>query len=217
MDVVNSAYGSAAVASSAAPAFAFAAGVASSFGPCVAARILTVSALCAQHRGARRWIAAGVFAAGICAGYTILGTIAGAAGALSSFSPAIYRTFAVLAITGGIWTIVRPATQTCCAGEGGVTNGVGFLAGLASATVTSPCCGPIGAALAGVAAASAGPQFAAEILAAFALGHVLPIAAVAGSSIGTTSAVARVLSGGAGATISGAIMLAAGGYYAVLA
>jgi cytochrome c biogenesis protein CcdA len=196
---------------------AFAAGAASSFGPCIGPRLLTVAALCARHRGAGRWIAAGIFTAGLCAGYAIVGTIAGAAGFASAFSPAIYRALAIAAIAGGVWTIVRKPQRACCERERRFGGGLGFFAGLASAGITSPCCGPIGAALAGVAAASAGPRYAAAILAAYALGHVLPLAAVAASSVRTGGAAARALAGGAGATISGALMFAAGAYYAVLA
>lgn len=217
MDVVTAAISGAANASSAAPALAFAAGAASSFGPCIGPRMLTVAALCTRHRGIRRWIAAGVFTVGLCAGYTIVGTIAGAAGLASAFSPWVYRSLALAACAGGVWTIVRSSGTACCNGEQRVSNGLGFLAGLASASVTSPCCGPIGAALAGIAAASAGPRYAAAVLTAFALGHVLPIAMVAAGSFRSGGFVARVLASGAGATISGGLMIAAGAYYGVLA
>ena len=217
MDVVSAALRGAADAWSTAPVLAFTAGAASSFGPCIGPRLLTVTALCARHRGAQRWLAAGVFAAGLCAGYAIVGTVAGAASAASAFSPIIYRALAVVAITGGFWTILRRPQTACCERERRIGGGFGFFAGLASASVTSPCCGPVGAALAGVAAAAAGPHYAAAVLVAFALGHVLPLALVAAISIRSSGAVARALAGGAGATISGALMVAAGAYYAVLA
>jgi cytochrome c biogenesis protein CcdA len=217
VDVVSAAMSGAANASSAAPALAFAAGVASSFGPCIGPRMLTVAALCARHRGLQRWMAAGVFAAGLCAGYAIVGTIAGAAGLASAFSPWMYRALALVAVAGGIYTIVRRPQTDCCKRERRIGSGFGFFAGLASASVMSPCCGPIGAALAGLAAASVGPRYAAAILTAFALGHVLPLAAVAAGSIRGSGIAARALAGGAGATVSGALMLAVGAYYAVLA
>ena len=217
VDIVSAALSGTARTSGAAPALAFAAGAASSFGPCIGPRLLTLAALCARRRGVQRWIVAGIFGAGLCAGYAIVGTIAGAAGLASTFSPAIYRTLAIVAIAGGIWTIVRRPQTDCCARERHLRGGVGFFAGLASAGVTSPCCGPIGAALAGVAAASAGPRYAAAILGAYALGHVLPLAVVAASSVGSRGSLARALTSGAGATISGALMFAAGAYYAVLA
>jgi cytochrome c biogenesis protein CcdA len=217
MDVVSAAMSGTAKASSAGPVLAFAAGAASSFGPCIGPRLLAVAALCARHRGARRWMVAGIFAAGLCAGYAIIGTIAGAAGLASAFSPAIYRTLAAVAMVGGLWTILRPPQTACCEREHRIGGGVGFFAGLASAGVTSPCCGPIGAALAGVGAASAGPRYAAAILGAFALGHVLPLAAVAASSVALRGGFAKALTSGAGTTISGALMLAAAAYYAVLA
>jgi cytochrome c biogenesis protein CcdA len=216
MDVVSAALRSAGNGSAAGPALAFAAGAASSFGPCIGPRLLTLAALCSRHRGAQRWMVAGVFTTGICAGYAIVGTIAGAAGVASAFSPAIYRTMAIVAVAGGVWTIVR-SESTCCERKQRVEGGIGFFAGLVSASVTSPCCGPIGAALAGIAAASSGPRYAAAILCAFALGHVLPLAAVAAGSPRLRGALARAAASGAGATISGALMVAAGAYYAVLA
>lgn len=217
MDVMSAALRDAGSASGAAPALAFAAGAASSFGPCIGPRLLTVAALCSRRRGAARWIAAGIFAAGLCAGYAIVATVAGAAGLASALSPSIYRILAVVAAAGGVWTLVRRPQPACCRGEGRVNGGVGFFAGLVSASVTSPCCGPIGAALAGVAAAAAGPKYAAAIVGAFALGHVLPLVVVAAGSLRLGGAVTRAVESGAGVTISGALMLAAGTYYAVLA
>lgn len=217
VDLVTSAMNGAANGSSAAPALAFAAGVASSFGPCIGPRMLAVAALCARHRGIRRWVAAGIFAAGLCAGYAIVGTIAGAAGLISAFSPWVYRALAVVACVAGIWTIIGSSHAACRDMERRVGNGFGFFAGLASASVTSPCCGPLGAALAGLAAASAGPRYAASILTAFAVGHVMPLVIVAAGSFRTGGLVARALAGGVGGTISGSLMLAAGAYYGVLA
>lgn len=217
MDVVSAALRDAASASIAGPALAFTAGAASSFGPCIGPRLLTLAALCSRHRGARRWTIAGIFAAGLCAGYAIVGTIAGAAGLASAVSPAIYRGMAIVAVAGGVWTIVHRSQAVCCERNRRIHGGLGFFAGLVSASVTSPCCGPIGAALAGVAAAASGPRYAAGIACAFALGHVLPLAAVAAGSPRFHGILARAAASGAGATISGALMIAAGAYYAVLA
>jgi thiol:disulfide interchange protein DsbD len=215
MDVVNAAYGGAASGSSLAPVLAFAAGAASSFGPCVGPRMLAVAALCARRRGTGRWIATCIFCVGLCGGYAVIGTVAGAAGLASAFSPWIFRVLAGLAIIAGIATLASKSTAHFC--EWKVGHGAGFFAGLASATVASPCCAPLGVALAGVAAASEGPQFAAAVVASFALGHVVPLAAIAAFSPRATGRIARFLANGAGATISGALMLAAGGYYAVIA
>jgi cytochrome c biogenesis protein CcdA len=173
--------------------------------------------LCSRHRGAQRWAVAGIFTAGLCAGYAIVGTIAGAAGLASAFSPAMYRALAVVAVAGGVWTMVHRSESDCCERKRRIDGGLGFFAGLISAGVASPCCGPIGAALAGVAAAASGPRYAAAVLCAFALGHVLPLAAVAAGSVRSRGTLARAAASGAGATISGALMLAAGAYYAVLA
>lgn len=217
MDVVNVALHGAGSASVAGPALAFAAGAASSFGPCIGPRLLTLAALCSRHRGPQRWAVAGIFTAGLCAGYAIVGTVAGAAGLASAFSPAMYRTLALVAVAGGVWTMVHRPAASCCEGKRRIDGGVGFFAGLVSAGVTSPCCGPIGAALAGVAAASSGPRYAALTLCAFALGHVLPLAAIAAGSLRLRGTLAQAAGSGAGATISGALMVAAGAYYAVLA
>ncbi len=217
MDLVSAALRDTGSASAAGPALAFAAGAASSFGPCIGPRLLTLAALCSRHRGTRRWAIAGIFTAGLCAGYAIVGTIAGAAGLASAFSPWIYRTMAIVAVAGGVWTIVHRSQAACCESKPRFDGGLGFFAGLVSASITSPCCGPIGAALAGVAAAASGPQYAAAVLCAFALGHVLPLAAVAAGSPRMRGPLARAAQSGAGATIAGALMVAAGAYYAVLA
>jgi hypothetical protein len=55
------------------------------------------------------------------------------------------------------------------------------------------------------------------VVLAFALGHALPLAAIAGGSVRVRGAVAKAAASGAGATICGALMLASGAYYAVLA
>lgn len=215
--MVSSAVNGAGNPSAAGPALAFAAGAASSFGPCIGPRLLTLAALCSRHRGAQRWAVAGIFTAGLCAGYAIVGTIAGAAGLASTFSPAMYRALAIVAIAGGVWTMVQRSEAKCCERKPRVDGGLGFFAGFVSAGVTSPCCGPIGAALAGVAAASSGPRYAVVVLCAFALGHVLPLTAVAAGSIRLRGTLAQAAANGAGATISGALMVAAGAYYAALA
>lgn len=217
VDLVNAALHGAGNVSVAAPVLAFAAGAGSSFGPCIGPRLLTLAALCSRHRGAQRWMVAGIFTVGLCAGYAIVGTVAGVAGLAAAFSPAMYRVLAIVAVSGGLWTIVHRPERDCCERKRRFDGGLGFFAGLVSAGVASPCCGPIGAALAGVAAASSGPRYAAGILCAFALGHVLPLAAVAAGSLRLRGILAQAAASGAGATISGALMVAAGAYYAVLA
>ena len=136
-DVLSAALHGAGDASRMAPVLAFAGGAASSFGPCIGPRLLTLAALCAGRRGTARWTVAGIFTAGLCAGYAIIATIAGAAGVVSTLSPAIYRALAIVAVAGALWTIVHRPKPECCGSKRHLDGGLGFFAGLTSACVAS--------------------------------------------------------------------------------
>jgi cytochrome c biogenesis protein CcdA len=198
-----------------APLAAASAGAVSSFGPCVAPRLIAVGALSAQSSGLQRWTRIGAFVAGLCAVYVAMGVAAGALGRLMDLSPMLYAAVAAAAAISGILVIVKAQAKHVCARDTpALPHGLGFFGGAACATITSPCCG--GVAALSVAGAGAAGSSSALLLGAFALGHALPLFAFAAGS-------GRVrqwcLRGGSQPLeiVSGALMIALGAYYAVLA
>jgi len=210
----------------------FAAGAATSVGPCLAPRYVAVAALA---QGARRpWLAAAAFAAGLIAAYAALVLAAGSLGALVRRSPLVYAMLAAALVAAGIAAIVRGdrahvhgdadasegRPERCAASPPRRTaGGIGgaLLLGASSALVVSPCCTPVVAAIAGFTVSGTRPADGVALVAAFACGHALPLAAVASLGNGVAATFARFRVGGAGATVAGTLMIAVGAYYAVLA
>jgi cytochrome c-type biogenesis protein len=85
------------------------------------------------------------------------------------------------------------------------------------AFVTSPCCTPIVVVLGSLAATASSPLFGAGLIAAYAAGHALPLAAAGfgWERIAARLDVRRLQA--ALQTVGGALMLALAGYYGVLA
>jgi cytochrome c-type biogenesis protein len=197
----------------------FAAGIATSFGPCVAPRFVAVASLSSQARGAARWLRIAAFVAGLCASFVLLGTIAGSLGLLARYATWVYAVLAIATVAAGIRAIVmRP--EPCAARESTgakASNGAAFLAGAGLSAVASPCCGPVAAALAATATAGGSPSFAAMTLGAFALGHAVPVVAIACGASSLARRAHAHLPAWAVATVSGALMVALGGYYGLLA
>lgn len=201
-----------------APVAAFAAGLASSTGPCIAPRLAAVAGMTAGCAGAARAIRIGVFAAGSCGGYAALGSIAGALRRLAGYSPPAYALLAAAFAAAGLWALLRQSRRNGCGSARlapALPLAAVFVAGAAFAVIGSPCCGPVAAALF-AAAASAGPV--SHVLAlAFAAGHVLPLVAAAAGWQPLATALASRVSGPAAATVAGAVALGLAGYYAILA
>ena len=197
----------------------FLAGVTSSFGPCIAPRFLAIASFTAETSGAQRFQRVGAFAAGLCTSYVLLGTIAGALGYVAKCSPYIYLTLSLCLVAAGFVTLARPAA-TCCPSEREGTKigfGAAFSAGLAFSAIASPCCGPIAAVIGGMSAASGSVVFGALMLCAFALGHAVPLFALAAGSVPVSRLLRWHAFGLAASLLSGALMIALGAYYAVLA
>lgn len=199
----------------------FAAGAATSIGPCVVPRYLAVAALAhATHRPRQR-IAA--YVAGIVLAYVLLGVAAGALGALWRTSGPVYAALSLLLAAAGIMTLLHeqhPCGEGCAhrtesAGAGGL--GAALLLGAASAFVVSPCCTPLIASIAGLTVLGGRAADGAALLASFALGHVAPL--LAAGSLGARAAgiVARATLSQAPAVIAGTLMLALSAYYGLLA
>lgn len=199
------------------PLVAFA-GVATSFGPCVAPRYIAIAALLNDRR---RTLTIAAFVCGMLTAYAALGFGAGLLGQVTGHASALYAVLALALVAGGLVTLLRspncghthhPAPNAAPHRLSGV-----FSLGAASAFVISPCCTPVVAAVIGMTAGDADPQSRALLLGAFALGHAAPLFLV--GSLGAICA--RPLrtwnASPAPAIVSGALMLALGGYYGMLA
>ena len=198
----------------------FAAGVATSVGPCVVPRYLTVAAL-AHARRPRRRIAA--YVTGIVIAYVLLGVAAGALGMLWRTSGAIYGSLAVLLAAGGAVTLLHephacggPCSHRTASPAGGGL-GAALLLGAASALVVSPCCTPLIAGIAGLIVLGGRHTDGAALLGAFALGHVVPLLAAGTLGARIAGALARATVSQAPAVIAGTLMLALSAYYGLLA
>lgn len=194
------------------------AGILTSFGPCVAPRYVALAALLGRRR---KTLTISAFVAGMLTAYAALGFGAGLLAQVAGHASALYAVLAAVLIGGGLFTLLRaPACDHAHETQPGVAphrlSGV-FSLGAGSALVVSPCCTPVVAAVVGMPAGSADPAARALLLAAFALGHAAPLF-VAGA---LGSACARPLrawsASPAPAVVSGALMLALGGYYGLLA
>lgn len=199
----------------------FAAGVATSIGPCVVPRYLSVAALAhAAHRPRRR-IAA--YVAGIVVAYVLLGVAAGALGALWRTSGAVYAMLAALLAAAGVVTLVHeqhPCGGACSHRSDPSTGGglgAALLLGAASALVVSPCCTPLIAGIAGLTVLGGHAADGALLLGAFALGHVMPLLAAGTLGARLASLLARATVSQAPAVIAGTLMLALSAYYGLLA
>jgi len=202
------------------PLAGFGAGVVSSFGPCAAPRFFALINLTAGEAGLRRWARIGSFVAGLCGSYVLLGSIAGALGYLNDGSTYAYAILGTGLICCGLAAIVRtPRGHACATARPAARNaplGTAFVAGLVFVGVGSPCCGPIVAAVAGTGLAGGAAQNAA-LLGAFALGHATPLVAAACGWVRLGNVLAARVPTSALATVGGAVMMALGSYYALLA
>jgi thiol:disulfide interchange protein DsbD len=205
----------------------FGAGLITSIGPCVAPRYIALAAL--AHRAPRPWLTATVFATGIVAAYVMIGVCAGSLAQLQQWSTAIDLAFAAALAAGGLMTLLRDDTHTHTRThvhtQAHVANSrvaeprswTVACMGAASALVVSPCCTPVVAAIAGLAAFGARPVEGALLLAAFAAGHVLPLGVVVCAPAGLATTLRSRVSTHAGAVISGTLLLALAAFYGVLA
>lgn len=219
IDVVRSAIESAAANRPWAAAMSFAAGLATSFGPCIAPRFVAVTGMTANASPVRRWSLIAAFVVGLCASYVVLGSIAGALGFMAAYSSYAYAFVAVALVWGGVRTIVKTAASTSCGSTHNhpLPQSASFLSGFVMAGVASPCCGPVSAAIAGMSVASGSATFGAVLLGSYALGHSVPILAVALGAARLEKVFQSPPATTAIATVSGALMMALGGYYGLLA
>jgi len=202
----------------------FAAGMLTSFGPCVAPRYIAITAIANASKRPILTIAA--FVAGLVGAYVALGFAAGLLGSLWSLSSVIDVALAASLLAGGVFTLVRarPATSAVACMHADThtkplsdgTLGGTALVGAATALVISPCCTPVVAAIVATSGAIGKPALGAWLLALFALGHAVPLlfSGVLGSFVMRRFAILTVSQ--APAIVAGTLMLALGCYYAVL-
>ena len=193
----------------------FTLGLLSGFGPCAAPRY----ALLALQVGSGPTVATlVVFAAGCLGGYLVIG-FAGAGSVLAG--PGSHIAYAVMAtamLVCGIRTLIADPIESCrnhAMTKAHATWTSAFLSGVGSSLVVSPCCTPVVFAV-GIQAAQHEPMLALSTLAAFGAGHVLPLLVAAFASRSCLRGRWR-LPEEATATVSGALLVAIGGLYGILA
>jgi cytochrome c biogenesis protein CcdA len=196
---------------------AYAAGIVTSAGPCLAPKIASVVGMSIGETQRRRAAVGVAFACGLSCAYALIALSASAFVRLSAASMWVYLSLSAMLILQGVRAIVCRTTHECSQTSPTGANRPSFcqalIAGAAYAFVLSPCCTPIIASVAGIASSLA-PMHAAGVAAAFGLGHATPV--LAGSSLlgwAPHSLAGREVL----AVIGGGTMLALGCYYALLA
>lgn len=196
---------------------AFGAGVVSSFGPCVAPRFLVITSVMAGQAGVRRWLHAGIFIFGLCSSYVLLSSAVGTIGRSSAYSTLVYALLGASMTVAGVATVVR--TRRCaprCVPAVQASHGATFMVATVLAAVGSPCCGPLAAAVAGAGLGGAPTAWSYAVPAAFALGHAMPLSVAALGWTGIETLLERWPKA-ATQTVFGALSMALGSYYALLA
>jgi len=197
------------------PALAFAAGVASSFGPCVAPRMLAVAALTANKPAMYAFRVAAFFIAGVIVTYSALALGGTLVWHVVRFSGYLYLGIALVMGVAGIVSLTHHSecerTRLVHSKE---SSSALFLLGASSAATFSPCCTPIVVAAA-LYAHSTAPLFVWITAASFAAGHAAPLTLAAASSRLVGLAVHSGVQSAA-RVVAGALMLAVAGFYCVL-
>lgn len=219
MDVMSAAIRALALRSAWTPVFALAAGVATSIGPCVAPRCVAIAGLALNRNGRDRAIAVGLFIAGLVAAYVSFALVAQVIWQALAHSIVVYALLAAGFMLSGVYALTKPS-RVCAAPRrehGTSSAGAIFLLGALSAASVSPCCVPLILAVVS-AAGSSDILISAMALACFALGHALPLAmiTVAAGRFKSLLNHNAVLEEGA-RVVGGALMVALGGLYAIVA
>jgi len=199
-----------------APGLAFTAGILSGFGPCVAPRMLAVSALGA-HRPPKDVAAiVAAFSGGIIAAYSSLMLGGALIWQVAKYSALVYAVIATVMALAGVLTLLR---NCGCQGESGAQSARSlssvFLLGASSVATISPCCMPVITAAAFYAGTD-GVAFAWITSSAFALGHTVPLALAAAGARAFTFLLHGSLQTAA-QVVAGTLALAMSGLFFVLA
>ena len=199
------------IANTAALGAAFVAGISTSVGPCAAPRYLALIGSVHSSRVRDRATSLGSFVGGLATSYAAFAFIAGAVGVVVMHSRELFAGLAIAFCASGVLTMV--ARTSCVHREPDVHAGSGFLAGLSSGLIVSPCCAPFVAGTGMLAAASGSPADALVLLASFLIGHLGPVLVVGVSSLALPSALPFSPVRSAITTIGGTCSLALGLYF----
>jgi len=201
-----------------APLAAFVAGVATSVGPCNAPRLLAAAGI-ATGKPATRWTHAGALTAGLTSAYALFGVAASVFSGAFRYSSAIFIGMAVLLAFFGARTLVEERSGECCERriERPASVGASFLLGTSFAFVVSPCCTPVVAAIVAYSAGSGNAAFGALCLAAFALGHAVPLLLLAAGGSASSGWFTRLRLSEGVPIVSASMMFALAAYYGLLA
>ncbi len=196
---------------------AFLAGVASSIGPCAAPRLALIGILSGTRSYAETVRQSAFFVAGLASVYACFGAAATWLVRAIEWSMVAYCFLAALLVANALRSILVVPRSNCDVPSHAGMRGGAFVLGASSAFVVSPCCTPFAVAAAATAAAGSSPLSGAAVLAAFAVGHCVPLVA-AMTTVGRLACVVRWCPPReAISLVSGGVMLAIGAYYAVLA
>jgi cytochrome c-type biogenesis protein len=196
---------------------AFGAGAVTSAGPCVAPRYLTLAAI--LHGAARPWAVIAAYVGGLVAAMIALGLALDLLTLVRNVTTIVDAVLAIALATAGLATLARGGTCVEHHAHRPQALGVGGIAllGAGGALVVSPCCTPVLLAIAGLAVTGSRLGNAALLLAAYALGHALPLLLAGAAGAPLVRAFATFAGTHAPATVSGTLMLALASYYGVIA
>ena len=196
----------------------FLAGAVSSIGPCVAPRFIAVAGLASHQERDRAAISVCSFVAGLMAVYGSFGAAASLLGRVAHISTEVYVFVALTLAAGGIVSLWNDPRHTHCTARFSARSwGAAFFLGVSFALVLSPCCTPLVLGILAYTSAAGDPLYGSALLACFALGHALPVFAVATGARGVGVILERLVVRQAASVLSAAMMLALAAYYGVLA
>jgi cytochrome c-type biogenesis protein len=203
-----------------APFFVFAAGVASSIGPCVAPRFIAVTSCITGQR--RPIITLAAFLGGLIGTYMLFGLAASLISDIVTIAPLVYALVAVGLVVGGILTLARakfrdhdhdheddvPARPRSLIRTA--------LFGASFALVISPCCTPMIAVIVAYTSLVGHPIYGSLLLAVFGIGHSVPLLCYGLVDARFSRWVSRFSFEQALQIASGTMMLVLGAFYLVL-
>jgi cytochrome c biogenesis protein CcdA len=192
----------------------FAAGLLTGFGPCTAPRYL---ALAPMLRGRGRTRTIGIFVIGMLVTYAAIAFGLGVVVDVTRAASAVYLIFSAALVILGLRTLLRSGDCAHAHAGGHVRTSGAFSLGAASALGVSPCCTPVLIAVSGAAAADGDAGSRLILLAAFVLGHAAPLFAAAPLTAALARGANRWKLDPAPAVVAGALTIALGAYYGLLA
>ena len=151
--------------------------------------------------------------AGTIGGYFVYALAGQTLGLVRASSHLIYAAIAIALVVAGC-SMLAGSGHRCAPVSRGSNRGM-FAFGVASALSFSPCCTPIALALGMQASLGPNAILAAEALAAFGLGHVLPLVGLAGA-LGLAHRQRILALEAPGALAGGTILIGVGLLYGVL-